>query len=243
MVKYPVGQACFREIRNRGFQYADKTMYIHQLVEIGKYFFLSRPCCFGKTMLVSTMESYFRGERELFRGLAIDILEPEEWTKYPVLRLDFTILRYDEPGLLLKVLSEIMSRWEKEYGLPHRNDSPEARLDKIIRDLYEKTGKQVVVLVDEADRPFVDVGDNPELKAENQRILYFLYRVLKADEDYLKFVFLTAVGKLTRLDLYSGLNCLLDISFHPDFSAICGITEQEILDNFHDGVKSLASEY
>ena len=182
MVKYPVGMASFREIRKGGFLYVDKTMYIHQLVSLGKYFFLSRPRRFGKSLMISTMESYFRGERELFQGLAIDRLEPEEWIQYPVLRLDFTRGGYNEPGDLTRFLGKIVDAWEKEYGTSHPDQTPDWRFDKIIHDIYEKTGRQVVILIDEYDSPIVDSHDNPELEAANRKTLHDFYRVMKAKE-------------------------------------------------------------
>lgn len=242
MVKYPVGMASFREIRKGGFLYVDKTMYIHQLVSLGKYFFLSRPRRFGKSLMISTMESYFRGERELFQGLAIDRLEPEEWIKYPVLRLDFTRGGYNEPGDLTRFLGKIVDAWEKEYGTSHPDQTPDWRFDKIIHDIYEKTGRQVVILIDEYDSPIVDSHDNPELEAANRKTLHDFYRVMKANEDNLKFVFLTGVGKIGQINVFSGLNNLKDISLHPDYSAICGITTQELLDNFKEGIDKLAED-
>ena len=239
MVKYPIGMASFREIRRGGYQYVDKTMYIHQLASLGKYFFLSRPRRFGKSLLISTMECYFRGERELFSGLAIDSLEPEEWTKHPVLRLDFTQRGYETPEDLDKALGQTLDKWEKEYGTPNQDDSASGRFNSLIGEIYEQTGRQVVILIDEYDSPIVDAHDNPELEAANRRTLHDFYRVMKANEDYLKFVFLTGVGKIGQINVFSGLNNLKDISLHPDYSAICGITTQELLDNFHEGIEEL----
>ena len=198
MVKYPIGQADFSEIRNGGYLYVDKTMYIHLLVSLGKYFFLSRPRRFGKSLLISTMECYFRAERELFSGLAIDRLEPDEWTEHPVLRLDFTQRGYETPEDLDKVLGQTLDKWEKEYGTPNPDDSPSGRFNSLIGEIYEQTGRQVVILIDEYDSPIVDAHDNPELEAANRRTLHDFYRVMKANEKYLKFVFLTGVGKIDR---------------------------------------------
>ena len=239
MIKYPIGMASFREIRKGGYRYVDKTMYIHKLVSLGKYFFLSRPRRFGKSLMVSTMECYFRGERELFRGLAIDSLEPDEWTKHPVLRLDFTQRGYETPEDLDKVLGLTLDKWENEYGTPNPDDSPSGRFHSLIGKIYERTGRQVVILMDEYDSPIVDAHDNPELEAANRRTLHDFYRVMKANEDYLRFVFLTGVGKIGQINVFSGLNNLKDISLHPDYSAICGITTQELMDNFHEGIEKL----
>ena len=238
-ILYPVNVQSFRKIRQYGYVYVDKTAYIHKLANPGGYFFLSRPRRFGKSLLISTMECYFRGERELFRGLAIDRLEPEEWTGYPVLRLDFTRGGYNNSEDLPRFLEKVVDAWEKEYGTSHPDQTPDWRFDKVIRDIYEQTGRQVVILIDEYDSPIVDTRDKPELEMENRRTLHDFYRVMKANEDYLKFVFLTGVGKIGQISVFSGLNNLKDISLHPDFSAICGITTQELLDNFHEGIEEM----
>lgn len=240
MVKYPIGQADFGEIRRAGCLYIDKTMYINQLVSSGKYFFLSRPRRFGKSMLISTMEAYFRGERELFKGLAIDRLEPEEWAKYPVLHLDFTHSGYNNPEDLPRALSDVLDKWEKEYGEPNKDDSAERRFNKLISDIVDRTGQSVVILIDEYDSPIVDVHDKPELEELNRKILHDFYRVMKANEKYLKFVFLTGVGKLGQINIFSGLNNIVDISLVPAYSSICGITTEELENGFREGIEDFA---
>lgn len=222
--------------------YVDKTQYIHQLVETGTYFFLSRPRRFGKSLLISTMECYFRGERGLFRGLAIDQLEPEEWTKHPVLRLDFTRGGYNNPEDLPKFLNKVVDTWEREYGTSHPDQTPDWRFDMVIRDIYEQTGSQVVILIDEYDSPIVDTHDKPDLEDANRRTLHDFYRVMKANEKYLKFVFLTGVGKIGQINVFSGLNNLTDISLDTRYSAICGITTQELHDCFQEGIDELGQE-
>lgn len=243
MVKYPVSESSFREIINGGYLYVDKTQYIHQMKETGKFYFLSRPRRFGKSLLISTMENYFRGRRELFRGLAIDRLEPEEWTEYPVLHLDFTRGGYNKAEDLTNLLDKAVSEWENEYGTPNPSQTPDWRFDKLIRDVCEKTGKQVVVLIDEYDSPVVDVADHPELVAANRKGLHDFYRVMKANSDCLKFVFLTGVGKLGQINIFSGLNNIADISLDPRYSAICGITTEELTDNFQEGIKDLGQKW
>ena len=239
MVRYPIGQADFGEIRRTGCLYVDKTMFIHELVSSGKFFFLSRPRRFGKSMLISTMEAYFRGERELFKGLAIDSLEPEEWTKYPVLRMDFTRSGYNADADLPRVLRSFLDEWEKEYGVFDRENPVDLRFSKLIRHIHDNTGQQVVVLIDEYDSPIVDVHDKPELEKLNRKILHDFYRVMKSNTDCLKFVFLTGVGKLGQINIFSGLNNIVDISLLPQYSAICGITTQELTNNFKEGIEDL----
>lgn len=241
-ILYPVGIQDFRKLREFGYLYVDKTAYIHDLANPGGSFFLSRPRRFGKSLLISTMEQYFRGNRELFRGLAIDLLEPEEWTKYPVLHLDFTRGGYKNPGDLELFLEKTVSEWEMEYGISESKYSPELRFDTIIRHLYRQTGQRVVILIDEYDSPVIDSYGNPELEADNRRTLHDFYRVMKANEGILKFVFLTGVGKLGQLSIFSGFNNLSDISLLPDYSAICGITTEELLSNFHEGIEDLGKK-
>ena len=242
MIKYPVSESSFSEIRKGSYLYVDKTMYIYQLVESGKYFFLSRPRRFGKSLLISTMENYFLANRELFHGLALDRLEPAKWTRYPVLRLDFSHRGYKQPGDLEKALSETLDRWEAEYSSPNPDDSPDGRLNRLLWEIFRRTGRQVVILVDEYDSPIVDVYGTKDLEMSNRQTLHDFYRVMKANSDYLKFVFLTGVGKLKQLNVFSGFNNLADISLDTRYSAICGITTEELLDNFHEGITDLAHE-
>ena len=242
MVKYPVSESSFREIIRGGYKYVDKTMYIHQLVNTGKFYFLSRPRRFGKSMLLSTMFSYFNADRELFKGLALDSLEPEEWTKYPVLRLDFTRSGYNNAEDLPRFLEKVVGDWEKEFGTSHSDQNPDWRFDQLIHDIHDRTGQQVVVLIDEYDSPIVDVHDKPELEAANRKTLHDFYRVMKSNTDCLKFVFLTGVGKLGQINIFSGLNNIMDISLMPQYSAICGITTQELTDNFKEGIEDLAQK-
>lgn len=242
MVKYPVSESSFRKIREGGYAYVDKTAYIHKLVNAGVFFFLSRPRRFGKSLLISTMDSYFRAERELFKGLDIDRLEPEEWTKYPVLRLDFTRGGFNNVDDLTVLLSKVVDEWEREYDVPHHEYTPDWRFDNLIRTIYRKTCRQVIILIDEYDSPIVDVHGNPELEQLNRRVLHDFYRVMKANTDYIKFAFLTGVGKLGQINIFSGLNNLLDISLDTRYSAICGITTQELTDNFAEGIRELGDE-
>ena len=241
-VKYPVSESSFKEIVSGGYAYVDKTMYIHELENTGKFYFLSRPRRFGKSLLISTMEHYFRGNRELFHGLAIDRLVPGEWPERPVFHLDFMRSGISCSQDLLYALSDTLDEWEKEYGDPHPDESPDRRFRKVIMSAYERTGLQPVVLIDEYDRPIIDVSDSPDTESANRRILHNFYGVMKGCTEYLKFVFLTGVGKLGQINIFSGLNNITDISLDPAYSAICGITEKELLDNFSDGIRDLADD-
>ena len=243
MVKYPIGQADFGEIRRAGCVYVDKTMYIHQLVSSGKFYFLSRPRRFGKSMLITTMEAYFNAERELFKGLAIEKLEPEEWTKYPVLHLDFTRSGYNRDEDLPRALNSFLDEWEKEFGEFNKEDSADLRFHKLIHHIYDRTGQPVVILIDEYDSPIVDVHDKPELEKLNRKILHDFYRVMKSNEKYLKFVFLTGVGKLGQINIFSGLNNIEDISLSPQYAGICGITTEELTETLQEGIEELGREY
>ena len=240
MVKYPIGMASFREIRKGGYQYVDKTMYIHQLVSQGKYFFLSRPRRFGKSLLVSTLEHYFRGHRELFKGLAIDSLEPEEWKRHAVLHLDLNGKRYAAESDLYSQLNSHLNAWEKEYGSQEDAKDVDIRFRGVIKSACQKTGLGVVVLIDEYDKPIIDVQDDEELEKTFRDILRGFYGVMKSCSDDLKFVFLTGVGKLGQVNVFSGLNNLRDISMAPEYSAICGITTDELVANFREGIEDMS---
>lgn len=239
-ILYPVSVQTFDKIYEFGYAYVDKTAYIHQLANPGGFFFLSRPRRFGKSLLISTMENYFRGNREMFRGLAIDRLEPGQWTSYPVLHLDFMRRGYKCSDDLYGVLEDVLTEWEKSYGFENPRETPDRRFDKLIRNIYRSTNKRVVILIDEYDKPVIDVSDNKQIEEENRRILHDFYGVMKANEGLLKFVFLTGVGKLGQINIFSGLNNLMDISLLPAYEGICGITTQELIDNFQQGINNLA---
>ena len=238
-ILYPIGEQSFREIRRKGMLYVDKTAYIRKLETEGKYYFLSRPRRFGKSLLISTMEEYFRGNRELFRGLAIDRLVPEEWDRYPVFHLDFMRSGISRTQDLLDALSDALDIWEDEYGISNRGESADRRFKKVIMTAYRVTGRQAVVLIDEYDRPIIDVSQSADTEETNRKILHDFYGVMKGCSDYLKFVFLTGVGKLGQINVFSGLNNIADISLVPDYSAICGITTDEMLSVFGEGIADL----
>lgn len=238
-VKYPIGDQSFGEIIRNGCVYVDKTAYIHKMVTEGKYYFLSRPRRFGKSLLVSTLEEYFRGNRELFSRLAIDRLEPEEWNSHPVLHLDLNGKDYTNPSALYEQLEMHLDNWEATYGRNGNVPSVDNRFREVIKSAYVKTGSRVAVLIDEYDKPIVDAQDNEQLVEKYRNILRGFYGVMKSCSDYLKFVFLTGVGKLGQVNIFSGLNNLRDLSMNPEYSAICGITTDELVDNLQQGIREL----
>lgn len=236
---YPIGIQDFGNIREGGFVYVDKTEQVYKLAQTGKYYFLSRPRRFGKSLLVSTMEAYFSGKRELFDGLAVSEME-KDWTEYPVFRLDLSGKAYDSSDVLLKVLDDSLVKWEEQYGVHNRSDVPGIRFGNIIEAAYNKTGRQVVILIDEYDKPLVDnLSDDSLLDAYRNQLQGF-YSVMKAKDAFIRFGFLTGVSKIGKLSVFSGLNNLKDISMDARYSDICGITDKELRKYFKDSVKDLA---
>ena len=236
---YPIGLQNFEKIRKGGYLYVDKTSLIYKLATSGTYYFLSRPRRFGKSLLLSTMEAYFKGKRELFKGLAIEQLE-KEWAEYPVLHLDLNGKKYDTPQALTDNINYHLNLWEKEFGPGLANDI-ETRFKEVIDAAYEKTGRQVVILIDEYDKPIVDNLGDPELAEYYKRTLQGFYSVIKAMDGQIRFGFLTGVSKIGKLSVFSGLNNLQDISMNSDFIDICGITEEDLHSYFDESIKILAA--
>ena len=237
---YPIGIQSFSEIREGGYAYVDKTADVFNLAATGKYYFLSRPRRFGKSLLVSTMEAYFGGRKELFKGLSIESLE-KDWTEHPVLHLDFSGKAYDSADVLGKVLDDSLCRWEEEYGSVNRSDVPGIRFGNIIEAACKKTGNKVVILVDEYEKPVIDNIDNPELIDRFRRELQGFYSVIKNKDSFIRFAFLTGVTKLGKMSIFSGLNNLQDISMDLGYSDICGVSETELQENFDGSVEGLAA--
>ncbi len=236
---YPIGIQSFSEIRSGGFVYVDKTAYVYRLASTGKYYFLSRPRRFGKSLLVSTMEAYFKGRKELFKGLAMESLE-KDWTEHPVLHLDFSGKAYDGKEVLLKVLDDALCKWEEEYGSVNRSDVPGIRIGNVVEAAYRKTGRRVVILIDEYDKPIVDNLTRPELRESFRETLEGFYGVLKGKDEFIRFGFLTGVTKIGKMSVFSGLNNIQDISMRLEYSDICGISEAELKDSFGESVAVLA---
>ncbi len=239
--KLPVGIQSFEEIRKDGYLYVDKTDIIWHLANRGKkYNYLSRPRRFGKSVLVDTLEAYFLGKKELFEGLKIMSLETE-WAKRPVIRLDMSQAGA-EPESLKGYLNYTFQEYESLYGIEARNNFPLAtRLIEIIKTAYNKTGQQVVILIDEYDSPLQHSWKTPQHKACRD-IYREVFSVLKAQDKYEKFVFITGITKFTQISLFSVLNNLSNISFNPEYAALCGITKEELLRDFTPEVKKLAAK-
>jgi hypothetical protein len=237
-VKYPVGIQSFKEIRERGMVYVDKTDLIYELVDTSKYVFLSRPRRFGKSLLTNTLHCYFEGRKELFQGLAMEELE-KDWIQYPVLHFDLGKVKEFTIERLQQALNDILNANEAPYGIT-TSGTPGRRLDLLTSELYKKTGRQVVLLIDEYDAPIMDVLHKPDMQREVRNVMREFYASLKANESYLKFVFITGVSTFSQMGFFSELNNLDVITNSNDYAAICGITEQELRDNFAQGIENLA---
>ena len=237
---YPVGEQDFPKLREMGMFYADKTALIHRLVTRGNYYFLSRPRRFGKSLLLSTLEAYFQGRRELFQGLAIEQLE-RDWTPHPVLRLDMSRDKYSSVANLMSMLDGMLAAYERQYGItPAAGDSHATRLNRLIETAYEQTGQRVVVLVDEYDAPMLDSLTDMARMQEVRNIMREVYSPLKAQAARLRFVLLTGITKFAQLSIFSELNNLMNISMSPEYETLCGITAEEIATQMRPGVEALA---
>jgi len=241
--RYPVGIQTFSRIRREGYVYVDKTDLVWQLAHYATYVFLSRPRRFGKSLLTSTLEAYFRGERELFEGLKIMELE-HQWEKYPVIRLDISMAKGQTDAEALRhSLALLLSPYEKLFGHNPMELTPGQKLTGIIQRAYEMTGKQVVVIIDEYDAPLLDVlHDDNELK-EMRKVMQEFYVPLKANERYVKFCFITGVTNFSQLSIFSIINNLTNVTLDTMFSTICGITEEELSTVLKEDTERLAGIY
>ena len=236
---YPIGIQNFEQLRNNNNVYIDKTELIYRLANTNKAYFLTRPRRFGKSLLVSTLHAYFRGKKELFQGLAMERLE-KEWNVYPVLHLDFSMTKYTALSDLLGQLNLNLYDWEKLYGKEEVEGTPAERFRGVIRRAYEQTGKPVVVLIDEYDAPLLDSNHLPELQNELREEMRKFFSPLKAQGEYLRFLFLTGISKFSQMSIFSELNNLQNISMRDDYSAICGITEQELRTQLKTDIEMMA---
>lgn len=238
-LKYPIGMQDFEGLRTAGFVYVDKTDLVYQLAQEGKVYFLSRPRRFGKSLLLSTLEAYFLGKKELFRGLAIEKLETE-WEEHPVLHLDLNTGEYKSAESLQNKLDAFLRPLEREFGKDDVLTEAGQRFEVLIKRIAEKTGKKVVVLVDEYDKPLLQALDNDALMEEYRSTLKAFYGVLKSADKYLRFSLLTGVTRFSKVSIFSDLNNLNDISLNSTYQTICGITDKEIDSYFSVSVKQLA---
>lgn len=238
-ILYPIGIQDFESLRQEGYLYVDKTALIYRLVTTGRYYFLSRPRRFGKSLLVSTLEAYFRGKRELFDGLAIAELE-KEWNVYPVLHLDLNIGKYETPEELEAILNNSLSEWEDVYGASVRETTLALRFNGVIKRARQQTGQPVVVLVDEYDKPMLQSIGNEALQKAYRSTLKSFYGVLKSRDADIKFALFTGVTKFSKVSIFSDLNNLKDISMDKRYLNLCGITESELHAYFETGIRALA---
>ena len=236
---YPIGIQTFSEIREKNYLYIDKTEYVYRMTHFAKYVFLSRPRRFGKSLLTSTLHSYFSGRKDLFQGLAMERLE-KEWIEYPVLHFDMSMAKHVDKERLERLLDFMLSDYERTFDLDTTAGDANLRLTRLIKCAYEKTGKKVVVLIDEYDAPLLDVVHEKENLGVLRNIMRNFYSPLKACDPYLKYVFLTGITKFSQLSIFSELNNIKNISMDEPYAAICGITEDEMLTQMKEDVERLA---
>ena len=238
---YPIGIQNFEKIRQDGYFYVDKTALMYQMVKTGSYYFLSRPRRFGKSLLISTLEAYFQGKKELFTGLMVEKLE-KDWIEHPILHLDLNIEKYDALESLDNILDKSLTAWEKLYGAEPSERSFSLRFAGIIERACQKTGQRVVILVDEYDKPMLQAIGNEDLQKQFRDTLKPFYGALKTMDGCIKFALLTGVTKFGKVSVFSDLNNLKDISMDERFVDICGITEKEIHDNLEEELHQLAEK-
>ena len=227
-------------MRRNGYKYVDKTNFVYKLTDEGKYYFLSRPRRFGKSLFLSTLEAYFQGKKELFEGLAIYDLVTE-WKKYPIFHIDLNTANFREKDSLYNVLNDYLTGWEDKYGTRDSEVTLPLRFKGVIARAAEKEGRGVVILIDEYDKPILQTLQTPELQAEHRAQLKAFYSVLKTQDRYIKFAFLTGVTKFGKISVFSDLNNLMDISMDYRYVNICGTTEEELKSYFKEGISELAS--
>lgn len=239
--RYPIGIQSFPKIINQGYTYVDKTGYIKRLLKHGQYIFLSRPRRFGKSLLLSTLEAFFKGHRELFKGLAADSID-FDWTPSPVLRFDFNSENFSLENGLELLLDGLLRDFEEIYGRRPEDDTPAQRFRSLIRAAFNKTGRKVIILVDEYDKPLLEIEDDPEKLEKNLKILKSFFGNLKSMDDYIEFAFITGVARFNKVSIFSDLNNLKDISMDNEYADICGWTELELIDYFRPGIEQLSQE-
>ena len=237
--KYPIGIQNFGEIRRDGYTYVDKTALMYKMVSEGKYYFLGRPRRFGKSLLLSTLEAYFQGRKELFEGLAVSDLE-KDWLQYPILHLDLNTENYDTKEALEWKLNLFLANLEDLYGKNPNERTPGTRFEGVIQRVSEHHGMRVVILVDEYDKPLLQAIGDEKLQTEYRNMLNAFYGALKSCDRYIRFAFLTGVTKFGKVSVFSDLNNLIDLSFDLRYAGLCGISEEELHTVFDDSVEELA---
>lgn len=237
-MKYPIGIQTFSQIRENGYVYVDKTALVYQLVDSGKIYFLSRPRRFGKSLLISTLEAYFRGQKELFEGLAIAQLE-KNWYQYPVFHIDFNGDDFTKKGMLERKIDSYLNDWEEIYGRKPNESTMGERFKAVLQQASKQAGRGCVVLVDEYDKPILDVLETP-MEEENRNTLKAFYSTFKSADAYLQFVMLTGVTKFSQVSVFSGFNQPEDISMDDHYQALCGITQEELENYFAEPIAALA---
>ena len=240
-LRYPIGMQTFSKIIEEGYTYVDKTAYIKPLLSQGQFIFLSRPRRFGKSLLLSTLKAYFEGRRDLFKGLAADSMDLD-WTPSPVLRFDLNAENFSLENGLVSLLNRLLGEYEKQYGITAEADTLAGRFSQLIRKVAESTGRKVVILIDEYDKPLLEIEQNKELFEKNQRILKGFFGNLKSMDEYIRFAFITGVARFSKVSIFSDLNNLKDISIADAYADICGWSEQELISNFRPGIEALSQE-
>ena len=238
-MKYPIGVQHFESLRKDGYLYVDKTRLVYDIVSKGRYYFLSRPRRFGKSLLISTLQAYYEGKRDLFQGLAIEQLE-QEWRVHPVLRLDLNTEKYDSIDSVDRKLDREFKIWEELYGADEAEVTLPMRFEGIIRRAYKKTGERVVILIDEYDKPLLQAISNKPLQNEYRATLKAVYGALKSMDGCIKFALLTGVTKFGKVSVFSDLNHLRDISMLEQYTEICGISEKELHSYFRNEITEMA---
>ena len=236
---YPIGIQSFEKIREDGYLYIDKTALVYEMVTTGSYYFLSRPRRFGKSLLLSTIEAYLSGKKELFKGLALERLE-KDWIEHPILHIDLNTEKYTSPESVDRILNFTLLKWEEQYGKGAGETSVALRFRGLVERAYKKTGQRVVILIDEYDKPMLQAIGNEELQESYRSTLKSFYSVLKTMDKYIRFAFLTGVTKFGKVSVFSDLNNLQDISMDEHYVNICGISEQEIHDYLEPQLHALA---
>ncbi len=241
-MKYPIGIQDFVKLRQGGFAYVDKTKFVYKLADEGSYYFLSRPRRFGKSLFLSTLEAYFHGRKELFEGLAIYDME-KEWKSHPIFYIDLNTANFRDENSLYEVLNSHVSVWEEMYGAREYETTLALRFKGVIARAAEKEGRGVVILIDEYDKPILQTLRNQELQEKHRSLLKSFYSVLKTQDRYIRFAFITGVTKFGKVSVFSDLNNLMDISMDQRYISICGMTQDELLYNFREGIEQLGEAY